>query len=557
MTEALKRAGSAAELVFSYHARSKHRLDGYAAGPKTLDWTEQPNPFREYDGSARTLLPLHASRIGVAFASRRDAAATPSYRPSLAAVGALLELSLGLSAWRQYGPDRWALRCNPSSGNLHPTEAYLLTRQLPGLDDGLYHYVSRDHALEQRCRLNWIAAQPSDPGLWIGLSSVHWRAAWKYGERAFRYCQLDLGHAVGALRYAAAVLGWQLRLVDPCDGTRLARLLGVDRRSEFVGAERQEPDLLLAVIPRAAPSRARVGPAARSVPSPTQSKWRGVANVLDAHPMHRWALIDEVAAATVQRVRHSVSAAQVGHWPYPPLSPAGTAAAVDVIRHRRSAQQFDRKFTMPAGNFFHLLDSLLTRPALPWDVWDFTARVHPLIFVHRVEALAPGLYALPRRFQADTALRNVLRKDFLWRRVDTAPKHLPLFQLLLGDFRQLAKTLSCHQAIAGDSSFTVAMLADFDQLIVERPWRYRQLYWEAGLLGQVLYLEAEALGLSGTGIGCYFDDALHEVLGLVSECNQSLYHFTVGRALVDSRISTQPPYADRPLLDLGDGTDGT
>ena len=33
---------------------------------------------------------------------------------------------MGLSAWKAYGGNRWALRCNPSSGNLHPTEGYLL-----------------------------------------------------------------------------------------------------------------------------------------------------------------------------------------------------------------------------------------------------------------------------------------------------------------------------------------------------------------------------------------------------------------------------------------------
>ena len=43
---------------------------------------------------------------------------------SLAALGQLLELSMALSAWKEHGPDRWALRCTPSSGNLHPTEAY-------------------------------------------------------------------------------------------------------------------------------------------------------------------------------------------------------------------------------------------------------------------------------------------------------------------------------------------------------------------------------------------------------------------------------------------------
>jgi hypothetical protein len=32
------------------------------------------------------------------------------------------------------------------------------------------------------------------------------------------------------------------------------------------------------------------------------------------------------------------------------------------------------------------------------------------------------------------------------------------------------------------------------------------LFWETGVLGQLLYLEAHAVGISATGIGCYFDD---------------------------------------------------
>ena len=34
-------------------------------------------------------------------------------------------LALGLAAWKVIPGDRWALRCNPSSGNLHPTEGYV------------------------------------------------------------------------------------------------------------------------------------------------------------------------------------------------------------------------------------------------------------------------------------------------------------------------------------------------------------------------------------------------------------------------------------------------
>ena len=202
----------AAAIVFAYHERTKHHLARYAQGPETLDWSLQPNPFREFTGSPRIPLPLGAARLPTPFSRIYQAGGAVPLPLAIESVGVLLELALGLSAWKEYGPDRWALRCNPSSGNLHPTEAYLLTQNIPGLENSLYHYVSREHALEQRCR-SPLGAAAGMPGLWIGLSSIHWREAWKYGERAFRYCQLDIGHALGALRYAAGALGWQIKLV--------------------------------------------------------------------------------------------------------------------------------------------------------------------------------------------------------------------------------------------------------------------------------------------------------------------------------------------------------
>jgi hypothetical protein len=75
------------------------------------------------------------------------------------------------------------------------------------------------------------------------------------------------------------------------------------------------------------------------------------------------------------------------------------------------------------------------------------------------------------------------------------------------------------------------------------PWWYRRLYWEAGSIGQVLYLEAEAAGFRGTGIGCFFDDLVHGVVGIEDERFQSLYHFTVGGPEEDLRLLTHPPYA--------------
>jgi len=536
--ETLNVAANGLERVLAYHERTKHRLERYAAGPETLDWDSQPDPFRRFEGAPTIRLPLAADRLTTSFGALSVPDAVAPHPLSLETVGILLELSLGLSAWKQYGPDRWALRCNPSSGNLHPTEGYVVCRAVPELPDGVYHYVSQDHVLEQRCRFAEAPLPAKTPRLFVALTSIHWREAWKYGERAFRYCQLDTGHAIGALRYAATALGWRMRWVGGIGSAELAVSLGLDRSEDFSGAEREEAELLLEVI--ADSEHAQFNAAELFPPGCT---WSGRANALDPHPMYRWPVIDEVAEAT----QAPVIAPEPGTTEtYPPRPAVSGEPAAALIRQRRSAQHFDRREVLSAASFYHLLDSLLPRRVTSWDVWDLTPGVHPVFFVHRVEGLEPGLYALPRRAAIEPDLKAAFRDEFGWIRPEGCPEHLPLYQLAKADCGQLSRTLHCHQAIGADCAFALGMLAEFEPIVAEAPWRYRQLFWEAGLLGQVLYLEAEAIGIRGTGIGCYFDDAFHELLGLSGRAFQSLYHFTVGFPLTDSRILTLPPYADRP-----------
>ncbi len=64
------------------------------------------------------------------------------------------------------------------------------------------------------------------------------------------------------------------------------------------------------------------------------------------------------------------------------------------------------------------------------------------------------------------------------------------------------------------------------------------------MVGQVLYLEAEAAGVRATGIGCFFDDPVHRVFGIEDFAFQSLYHFTVGGAVDDPRLTTLVPYGN-------------
>lgn len=525
-------------LVRDYHQRTKHQLHRYAAGPHGLHWASQPDPFRRYAGAPRELLPLLADSLTSlyrdCFYPHRPGAQT-LHRDTLAV---LLELSLGLSAWKQFQGSRWALRCNPSSGNLHPTEGYVVCPDLQGLTGGVYHYQSFDHCLEQRCE---CAHLPLSGGFLIGLSSIHWREAWKYGERAFRYCQHDIGHALAAIRVAAAALGWQAQLLEHWGDDQIAAVLGLDRGEDFAQAEPEEPEVLVWVAPQ---NRSPV-PATALIAALQVANWRGKANTLSAEPQHDWPIIATVAEASRKPATSKIAKLKSA-WPGLAASQCELDAAT-LIRRRRSVQACDGQTALSSAAFYRILDSLLPRTdTAPWDAWPYPPRIHLLLLVHRVTGLEPGLYLLAREVAAKAPLvRALQRADFDWRVPSDCPAHLPLSHLLSGDARQAAKVISCHQDIAADGAFSLGMLAAFDPVLEQGAWQYRRLFWEAGMLGQMLYLEAEAAGIQGTGIGCYFDDAVHELFGIQDSQWQCLYHFTVGRGVPDSRLQTHPPYEHR------------
>ncbi|OHX37467.1 nitroreductase [Methylomonas sp. LWB] len=523
---------SNATAVIAYHNRTKHQLNAYAKGPESLDWDDQPSPFRRFANCDIVKLPLPGAELACRFAELDRPEAIAPRPVSLENVGLLMELAFGLSAWKQFGPDRWSLRCNPSSGNLHPTEAYLVSTDPELLGPGVYHYVSHDHALERRAA---FSADGCEPALYLGLSSVHWREAWKYGERAFRYCQHDIGHALAALSYAAAGLGWRVELLSEAGDADIAAWLGLDRADDFVANEREAADLFCR-IHADAPSTADFDPAALSGCLQT-AEWFGKTGRLSGRHFYRWPVIDEVAEYALK----PPTPPERQTWPAADLpAPSRDDSASRLIRDRRSAQHFNGKSApLPLADFYRILAALLPGAKPPFTAWNWPAQVQLFFFVHRVDDLEPGLYCLPRAGELD-ALKQVCSADYVWQRVE-AP--FEFYLLTAGNVRQAAKTLSCHQPIASDSAFSLGMLARFAANVNAEAWRYRRLFWECGLLGQILYLEAEAAGVRGTGIGCFFDDAVHGVLGLQNDVWQSLYHFTVGEPLDDNRLQTFPAYA--------------
>ncbi|MDP3743566.1 MAG: SagB family peptide dehydrogenase [Methylotenera sp.] len=532
-------------IVRAYHQRTKHNFMAYAQGPGTLDWDAQPAPFRHFELAPSVQLPDFSESLQdpalFAALTRPFATLGNTIQPlpsSLSTLGALLHLALGITAWKSYGPDRWAVRANPSSGNLHPIEAYVVVHGLRGLPDGAYHYCPDSHRLERRADID--CAADSMPILQIGLSSIMWREAWKYGERAFRYCQLDTGHAVGALSYAAQTLGWSLTEQKHISTEALAKLLGVDRNEDFparryLETEREEAEILLSVS---------FNRAATTSPQPiTTNNWQGTASTIDAHPIYRWPVIEEVAIASRQTATSHNAATML------PTSKANVTvennsiSTASVILGRRSAQRFDASHIMPAQDFIAMLEALLPNNSAPWNALSSAPRINLLLFVHRVAGFNSGLYLLTREPRLAAKLDSHLSPQFLREPVANIPAHLNL-QLLspapAGELHRAARSLHCHQDIAANACFALGMLAEYDGVITDNPSAYRDLHREAGLIGQALYLQAEMAGLRGTGIGCFFDDPIHELLGLTDDTFQTIYHFTVGLALEDTRIENIP-----------------
>ena len=540
------------EVVFDYHERTKHQLDRYARGPGYMDWSNQPHPFRYYEGAPQIALAHGRNGEGPLYRDLFAGPLAPS-KVDYQTISQLFYYSMALSAWKKVpGGDAWALRVNPSSGNLHPTESYLVIGEQasPIIAEGLYHYQPYQHALEARRVQDRglgevIAEQLPDQAFLIGLSSIYWRESWKYGERAYRYCNHDVGHALGSFTFAAACLGWKMQVVDSLNDIEISIVLGIDKQS---GIEAEHVDCLIVVYPNtqqcsAVKTPLTINPAV--IQALHECKLLGNINRLSNNQLE-WPIIEKVALSTEKYSDDACNADQPAHKPIQPGHlPQCNETAFQIIHQRRSALAMDGVTNMARSVFYGILGRVqVEQNGMMFECLPWAANVSLFLFVHRVRDLQPGLYVLVRDPSHESLLRRSTNPDFLWERPDLEDyEYLRLYLLAPQELKEEAKVICCHQDIAADGVFSLGMLARFGDVIAEKgPWYYPRLYWETGLIGQILYLEAEAAGVSSTGIGCFFDDVMHQVLGIRDHAWQSLYHFTVGGALEDQRLQSYPCY---------------
>jgi SagB-type dehydrogenase family enzyme len=533
------------ERVTAYHQATKHHLDRYAPGPHALDWATQPDPFRRYTDAPLIKLDLLPPGDLPLYEPAFTEGRIPVQPLDRKSVSQLFNDSLAISAWKKAGDVKWALRVNPSSGNLHPTEGYLICGPIRGLCDVpmVCHYAPKIHALERRVEFSletWrvLTARLPEDSILVGLTSIHWREAWKYGERAFRYCQHDAGHAIATVSLAAAGLGWKASLLDDLSTDSLSDLLGV---VDPQGVEPEQPECLLALYPQGWDG---IEPAVSegAIQNFQTLHWEGRPNRLS--PSHvEWPMIGPTAAATRKPVTRRIYGT-VAPMVRPPTGGSAPISFRKMIHQRRSCLALNGQTGITRDALYQILTKTLPGPGqFPFNTIPWPPYIHLALFIHRVKDLDPGLYFLVRDPSRMKMVRSAMKKEFAWEKPESCLPGLELYRLLTGDAREVSQQIACHQEIASDGCFSLGMIAEFETPLKEYgAWFYPRLFWESGLIGQVLYLEAENLGIRGTGIGCFFDDPMHTLLGLEDLRYQDLYHFTMGGHVEDPRLTPLPAY---------------
>ncbi len=553
------------EEILAYHQASKHNFKAYAPGPHHLDMPIKPDPFLNYQGARLLSLEKWSEE-------QIDAEVFPAYEQVFSPeelkpleldeknISRLFFDSFAISAWKKAGGTKWPLRVNPSSGNLHPTEVYLLSGPVQGLlkNPAVCHYVPLSHALELRAEFpqeTWKLLSSGFPKgtFFVGLSSIYWRVSWKYGLRAFRYANHDIGHAIAALTFAAAGLGWKTSTLEDMSTEDIAELLGI---SEKRGPEKEEPVCLLAIYPAGEKDIPGKIPSS-AVPVFRKLFWEGTPDKLS--PKHvEWMGIEKAASAVrkgetdyyIEKKQESSPGIQNA----PPLKVSDSDSMSDleipaslrnIIHKRRSAIEMDNSAYMEKEIFYEMLQKTLPEKNPILNSPGFGSFTHLLLFVNRVKDLLPGLYILLRKPGEKEKFKVAIRPDFLWEKPENCPSDLEFYLLMEEELHDFIAQLSCSQRKAADACFTACMLSEFEEPLNKfGSWMYPHLFWECGFLGQLLYLEAETKGMKGCGIGCFFDDPLHEAIGLKGLEYQDLYHFAVGYPLQEIGVITLPAYKE-------------
>ena len=188
---------------------------------------------RESDGKSLIQLPGPQQESGTsieqALQTRRSVREYSADYVSLDKIAQLLWAAQGVTAERGH-------RTVPSAGALYPLEIYLVAGEVPGLEQGVYHYVPGEHALvlvargDPRAELQAAAlhqdAIGSAPAL-IVIAAQYERTTAKYGQRGVRYVHIETGCAAQNIYLQTVPLGLGTVLIGAFHDQDVLEILGL------------------------------------------------------------------------------------------------------------------------------------------------------------------------------------------------------------------------------------------------------------------------------------------------------------------------------------------
>jgi len=491
----------AAPISRIFHEETKYVAGHMDKFNTATGWKATPSPFKSYvsEGTVDLVGYLPFDRHPFTGGPLPPAPAPPG-RPGLSEIARLLYFANGVTAILPL-PDgsRHYFRAAPSAGALYPTETYVAVRDVPGLPDGVYSHLVRDHALvpvwEGDCwdrLLRYTGAHPAvDQARVVLLFTAIWgRSQWRYLERAYRRMLLDTGHVLGNAVCVAPRLGFGAFPVGGFLDAPLNQLLLVDESDEAV--------LALLALPRLdAIDMERMGadvawpspPSYGAAPDPAQDL---------SHQLHR-------ASSIVQPPDAEPPAPDPAALERP-YADADEVIALDpewieweggleaAILERRSARRFGRA-PIPLEKLAAMLSFAYQPAVAPEGRRDALRQLFDpsllftYVLVHDVPPLEPGVYYyVPGRHE----LRGVRP----------------------GDFRHEAHHFCLEQDLGRDAAALVihtTCLADAVARHGDRAYRY--LHLDAGHIGERLGLAAVGLGLGASGIGGFYDNEVTRLIG--------------------------------------------
>jgi SagB-type dehydrogenase family enzyme len=508
-------------LAQHYHERTKYDPETIQAKQQPFDWSQQPSLFKEYKiGRSLDLKPYLLEAQG-----HEDPVQHWWQRLSQ-----LLYCSYGLTAIIPGMEEPYYLRAAPSAGGLYPSEIYLISRGIPNLGAGLYHYQSRGHALWQYWESDvWTKLQSAcfwhptleQTQLALVVTAVFERSVWRYQDRAYRRICLDMGHLLGNLELAGSICDYRPHLIGSFADEAVNQLMYLDPEREGV----------LAVLPLADLLEVKQNlPLART----TTPELVSVSGVADPQGSGELANIPDGAllSALHQATQIPYNAQLKVSWKLPPPDTSAAdkynfsfclkvstlhsgmewGADLEQLQHTLIKRRSTREYT---GGPIRL-DELKA-------VLDFTYQ--PQHYTEQHLDGCPDYFALDwvQTFVTAVGVEGLEDGCYYY-----APKAQELRQIRFKNFRQELYFLCLGQELGRDAAAAVFHTADLSAAVQAYGDRiYRYLHLDAGHLGQRLNLAAIHLGLGVSGIGGFFDDQVNEVLGIPTD-EAVLYITTLG-----------------------------